>query len=234
MITAISIDDEPHAHNVIKHHTSKIDHLELVETFTSPLEAADFIKKNAIDLLFLDINMPDMDGISLLETLKNPPTVIFTTAYEEYAVKSYDYEAAGYLLKPIEFTKFYEAVMRVWDQHRMSSRGSAVNNTYLKSTLLLKSGSKMLKFNPDNILYIKASGNYSKVYLKKEKVLVDHTLSELIDEHLPAKFIRIHRSFIINMDHLEEYESHQIKVEETTLPVGKTYRNKVRSYLSSL
>lgn len=233
MLKAISIDDEPRAHHVIKHHASKIGQLELVNSFTSPMKAATWMKEHPVDLLFLDINMPDMDGLSLLKTLKNPPAVIFTTAYDEYAVESYDYEAAGYLLKPIEFPKFYKAVMRVVDQK--SNPGLVDSNTkdISESWLLLKSGAKILKFNPADIHYIEASGNYAELHLEKETTLVDHTLSELMESYLGDRFIRIHRSYIINTVYLREYESHQVKVGEETLPIGKTYRKETRQRLLS-
>ncbi|MFN1835291.1 LytR/AlgR family response regulator transcription factor [Balneola sp. MJW-20] len=232
-LTAISIDDEPRAHTVIEHHASKIQDLELVYKFTSPLKALDYLRDHEIDLMFLDINMPDMDGISLLKSLRNPPAVIFTTAYDEYAVESYDHEAAGYLLKPIEFPKFYKAVMRVIDMKRGAS--SVTKETDDKpASLLLKSGTKMLRFEPGDIRYIEASGNYAELHMEEGKQLVDHTLSELMDEHLPPSFLRIHRSYVINTEYLKEYESHQLKVGEATLPIGKTYRESVRDFVKSL
>lgn len=233
ILKAISIDDEPRAHHVIEHYAAKIEQLELVETFTSPLKAASFLKENPVDILFLDINMPDMDGMSLLKTLKEPPIVIFTTAYDEYAVESYDHEAAGYLLKPIEFPKFYKAVMRATEL-RQSPSTSAKILPAESTSLLLKSGTKMLKFDPADIFYIEASGNYAELFLANEKVLVDHTLSELMDQLLGENFLRVHRSYAINVDHLSEYESHQVMVNDKTLPIGKTYRAEVKAFISSI
>lgn len=232
ILKAISIDDEPRAHHVIEHYAAKIEQLELVETFTSPLKAASFLRENQIGILFLDINMPDMDGMSLLKTLKDPPTVIFTTAYDEYAVESYDHEAAGYLLKPIEFPKFYKAVMRVVEQNQLpvSSASNADNST---SSLLFKNGSKMLKFDPNDILYIEASGNYAEIITKDKKVIVDHSLTEIIEDHAAVSFLRIHRSYIINLDHLSEYETHKLKIAGTSLPIGKTYRKDVKNKMIS-
>ena len=238
-LKAISIDDEPRAHIVIKHYSAKIDHLELVESFTSPLKAANFIRENPVDLLFLDINMPDMNGISFLNSLKNPHAVIFTTAYDEYAVESYDHEAAGYLLKPIEFPKFYKAVMRVLDSQRTSQKESVENMPGSSPSLLLKSGTKLLKFKSHEIYFIEASGNYTEIILRTDndsenstRVLVDHSLIDLMDEYLPASFIRIHRSYVINADHLQSYESHQVKIRDTLLPIGKTYRKSVQSIIT--
>ena len=233
ILKAISIDDEPRAHHVIEHYASKMEQLDLIDSFTSPLKAASYLKEHSIDLIFLDINMPDMDGMSLLKTLKDPPIVIFTTAYDEYAVESYDHEAAGYLLKPIEFPKFYKAVMRAAELRQTPATSSPVN-TAESNSLLLKSGTKMLKFDPADIFYIEASGNYAELFLGDEKTLVDHTLSELMNQ-LPNKhFLRVHRSYAINVDHLSEYESHQVKVGDKTLPIGKTYRAEVRSFIAAL
>lgn len=230
ILKAISIDDEPRAHHVIKHYAAKIEQLELVETFTSPLKAASFLKDHAIDILFLDINMPDMDGMSLLKTLKDPPTVIFTTAYDEYAVESYDHEAAGYLLKPIEFPKFYKAVMRAMEQKEQPSSIPPKRGTS-SSSLLLKSGTKLIRIDPDDIRFIEASGNYAELKLEGETILVDHTLSELMEQYVSSNFLRIHRSYSINIDYLQEFESHRVKVANNNLPIGKTYRKEVRATL---
>ena len=234
-ITAISIDDEPGAHAVIEHHASKIEELDLIETFTSPVKALDYLRDHDVDLLFLDINMPDIDGMTLLKTLKNPPDVIFTTAYDEYAVESYDFQASGYLLKPIGFPKFYQAVMRVLDQKK-SQRPveKSPSNSDHSSSLMLKSGNKVLKFSAEDILYIKASGNYAEIYLQDESVLVDHTLSDLQEHFLPSSFVRIHRSYIINMNYLQEYESHQVRLNDILLPIGKTYRKEMQTHISLL
>lgn len=233
MITAVSIDDEPHAHDVIAHYASKMDILDLQDSFTSPLKAAEYLKKHPVDLIFLDINMPDLDGISLLKMLKDPPTVIFTTAYDEYAVESYDHEAAGYLLKPIEFPKFYKSVMRVVELKKPAANQASVNLAPLTSSLLLKSGNKMLKIEAKSIQYVEASGNYATLYMEKRSQLVDHTLSDLMENHLKPPFMRIHRSYIVNMQYLEEYESHQLRVAGQQLSVGKTYRKEIRSYIDS-
>lgn len=230
ILKAISIDDEPRAHHVIEHYAAKIEQLELVKSFTSPLKAATYLKENPVDILFLDINMPDMDGMSLLKTLKDPPTVIFTTAYDEYAVESYDHEAAGYLLKPIEFPKFYKAVMRVVEVMQKPDV-SKYEPASKSNALLLKSGTKMIRFDPDGIRYIEASGNYAEIVLEDHKVMVDHTLSELMEQYVPSNFLRIHRSYSINKDYLQEFESHRVKVADKALAIGKTYRKEVRAIL---
>lgn len=233
-LTAISVDDEPRAHKIIAHYAAKIDGLVLVESFTSPVKAANFLNTNKVDIIFLDINMPDMDGISLLKTLKQRPMIIFTTAYDNYAVESYDYDAIGYLLKPIEFPKFYKAVLRVIEL-RMSeiktipTKAKPAGEADSAKNVLLKSGSKMLQIDTSKIRYISASGNYAELVLSaQQKVFVDHNLSELSEKHLPECFIRIHRSYIINKNYLSELESHQVKIGEIHLPMGKTYRSEVR------
>lgn len=231
-LTAISIDDEPRAHNIIEHYAAKVEQLELVNSFISPLRAASFLKEQAVDLIFLDINMPDLDGISLLKTLKTPPSVIFTTAYEEYAVESYEYEADGYLLKPIEFPKFYKAVMRVFEK-KFTEKPKPVDETnYVDSAIFLKNGNKMLRFQTSEIRFIEASGNYAEIHLENQRLYVDHSLSELLEYYLPKNFVRIHRSYIINCNHITELEAYQVKVSEIQLPIGKTYRTEVRAFLS--
>lgn len=228
ILKAISVDDEPRAHHVIRYLSSKVEQLELTESFTSPTKAATFLNKNKVDILFLDINMPDMDGLSLLRTLKDPPNVIFTTAYDEYAVESYDFEAAGYLLKPIEFPKFYKSVMRVLDKKAANKPPDEETTSATKTSLLLKSGTKLLRFEPDDIVAIEASGNYAELHINGKKVMIDHTLSELSGTYLPACFLRVHRSYIINLHYLREFESHQLKVDQYTIPIGKTYRQDVK------
>lgn len=232
-LKAISVDDEPRAHTVIQHHASKIEQLELIESFTSSIKAAAYLNENQVDILFLDINMPDMNGIALLKTLKNPPHVIFTTAYEEYAVESYDFEAMGYLLKPIEFSKFFQAVMRVVEKMKTKPQSFHSSDQESKKVIFLKSGTKLLKIDTSKINYITASGNYAELRIGAEKLLVDHNLNELMEKLPPETFFRIHRSYSINSTYLEEYESHQLKISGQILPIGKTYRQAIKSLFSN-
>lgn len=229
MIHAIVIDDEPRALTIIRKYAEKISHLELTQTFRSGIDAAEFLSGvgTEIDLLFLDINMPDMDGISFLKTLKNPPMVIFTTAYSEYAVESYDFDAIGYLLKPFDFGKFYKAVQRARKLQELKNQEqtSIANNQVTKpSYLLVKNGSQTLKLNPADIHYIEAAGNYSEIVTAEKQILTDHSLSDLEDLLPAGSFYRIHRSYIIHLKYLEIVENHQVQVADTHIPLGKTYR----------
>lgn len=229
MIHAIAIDDEPRALTIIEKYAEKISFLELTHTFRSGIDAAEFLTKEAtpVDLIFLDINMPDMDGISFLKTLKNPPMVIFTTAYSEYAVESYDFEAIGYLLKPFDFGKFYKAVQRAKELHQLKDKNrnaSDSKKTESPSFLLVKNGSQTIKLNPADIQYIEASGNYSEIHTPTQKVLTDHSLTELEDMLDSGFFYRIHRSYIIHLEYLEIVENYQVQVAGRDLPLGKTYR----------
>jgi two-component system LytT family response regulator len=223
----LAIDDEPKALGIIRYYAAKIPDLQLVGEFRSGVDALQFLRTEQVDLIFLDINMPDLTGIEFLQALTRPPLVIFTTAYSEYAVQSYDWDAIGYLLKPIEFPKFLKAVHKTQARLQQSSLVatpiSTVNSVGIEY-IFIKSGGQTYQLKIADILYFEASGNHVLVVTLNRKILTLTTLIE-IAKFLPAKvFYRIHKSFIVALPHVEVIESFQVKIKGCNIPIGKTYR----------
>lgn len=221
MITALIIDDEPSAIDVLEIHAAKVPELQVLAKFFDPLKALDFLKNNPVDMVFLDINMPGLSGLQILDQLSVRPQVVFTTAYSEYAVNSYDYKAVDYLLKPIEFDKFYRAVKRVAE---VLSNGKSRNGE--KAALFLKDGYAQVKVCTEDILYVKSDGNYLNVYTEKGKVNTRMTLKDLLEEVSDA-LIRIHNSIVINPEKIEKIESNHVQINGEVLTIGPNYRQEL-------
>ncbi|RAU84007.1 LytR/AlgR family response regulator transcription factor [Pontibacter arcticus] len=228
----IAIDDEPKALAVVAHYAAKVPSLELVKTFRSSIDALHFVNNEPVDLIFLDINMPDLTGIEFLRALPNPPMIIFTTAYSEYAVEGYEWEAVGYLLKPIDFQKFIKAVSKAETLFRLKSRQPEHAATRATDgTILVKSGIQTYQLKLSDILYLEAAGNYVTFVTREKKVITLNSLCETLKLLPPGKFLRIHKSFVVALAHIEVIESYQVKVAGTELPVGRTYREVLHGIL---
>ncbi|MBA9079374.1 LytR/AlgR family response regulator transcription factor [Rufibacter quisquiliarum] len=224
MLTCLAIDDEPMALDVLRDYARMTPHLQLINTFDDGLKALAYLQTNKFDLLFLDINMPDLSGIQILKALRHPPMVIFTTAYSEYAVKSYELDAVDYLLKPIEFDRFLKAVNKAIELVQAKGPVSLpAAPAPAKEFLFLKSGHQMVKVLLGDILYIESDKNYSTFVLPHQKILSLMPLTE-VQALLPAgQFFRIHKSYIVGLQHLQVIERHQVMVHGYSLPVGKVY-----------
>ncbi len=208
MISIIAIDDEPKAIDVIKHHVAKIDNLQLVATFYNADEAIRFLKENPIDLVLLDINMPNKSGMELLDELHFKPLVVFTTAYAEFALESYDYEAIDYLLKPFNFDRFQVAIQKVEKKISMLKKQ--------KSFFFIKDGFKR---------YIQGAKNYLDIVTTSKTHSPRMTFTELI-QILPAnEFVRVHQSYIIHLNHIEKIENNHIFIKDFKIPISEKYKN---------
>ncbi|HEY9532931.1 MAG TPA: LytTR family DNA-binding domain-containing protein [Mucilaginibacter sp.] len=217
MLTAIAIDDEPLALEVVRSHAGKVPYIDLLTCFTNAFEAIVYLQKQPVDVLFLDIKMPDISGIELLNSLSKKPLVIFTTAYSEHAVESFELDAVDYLLKPFSFARFLKACNKA--NEIITLRGAADKKDYL----FLKTGYEQVKINFGDICYLEATGNYVNFVLKDKTFLSRMTITE-VGHLLPAdQFIRIHRSFIAAIDKIDKIERHQITINRSVLPVGSTY-----------
>ena len=217
MITAIAIDDEPIALDVIRSHAAKVPFVDLKAEFTDAFKAMDYLQREPVDLLFLDIKMPDISGIDLLTCLNKKPLVIFTTAYTEHAVTSFELDAVDYLLKPFALTRFIKACNKAYERY------SFRNTAEVKDYIFLKTGYEQVRVNFDDIYHLEATGNYVNFILKDSKVLTRMTITE-VEALLPAeKFIRIHRSFIAAVNKIDKIERHQVTVNGFLLPVGGAY-----------
>jgi two-component system LytT family response regulator len=217
MLTAIAIDDEPLALEVIRSHAVKVPFLELKASFTDAFKAMEFLQHQQVDLLFLDIKMPDITGMDLLACLNKKPLVIFTTAYSEYAVESFDLDAIDYLLKPFSLARFIKACNKAAELHNLR------NTANKRDHLFLKTGYEQIKVNYADIYYLEATGNYVNFVLKDSTVLSRMTITE-VEAMLPdGEFIRVHRSFIAAINKIERIERHQLTINGAVLPVGSSY-----------
>jgi len=216
MIIAIAIDDEPKAIQVIEHHVSKIDDLELVSHFYNAKDALGYLKQNPVDLIFVDINMPQMSGLEMLEQLVLKPHIIFTTAYAEFAIDSYNFNAVDYLLKPVEFDRFQVAIQKV--EQRMASQKPT--NTFF----FIKDGFKNIKIEFDDILFVKGSGNYLDITTKEKVFSTRMTFQEIIEKLPVSKFMRVHQSYILNIANIDKIENNQVYMGSYKIPISSRYK----------
>jgi DNA-binding LytR/AlgR family response regulator len=215
---AIAIDDEPMALEVVRSLAAKVPFLELVASFTDAFKALDYLQHEPVDLLFVDIKMPDITGLEFVTSLQKKPLVIFTTAYSEHAVTSFELDAIDYLLKPFSLARFLKACNKA--QELLQLRSSSVP---LKDYMFLKIGYEQVKVLFSEILYMEAAGNYVTFVLEGKKLLSRMTINELM-ELLPAdKFTRVHRSYIVARERIDKIERHQVSVQGNLVPVGASY-----------
>ncbi|MES2426355.1 MAG: LytTR family DNA-binding domain-containing protein [Bacteroidota bacterium] len=218
---AIAIDDEPIALDVVKAHAAKVAFVELAATFTNAFEAIVYLQQNVVDLVFLDIKMPDISGIEFLNSISDPPMVIFTTAYSEHAVKGFELNAIDYLLKPFSLSRFLKACNRAHEFYQLRSRPEQSKEI---TFIFIKDGYEQIKVELDNILFVEAAGNYTKIYLQKGKLLSTRVAIGDMQLLLPGKkFVRTHRAFIVAYDKIYKFDRAQIMIGDHIIPIGATY-----------
>ena len=231
-IRCIIVDDEPLAIEIMESYVQKVDQLELKGTFRNAVTAFSFLQSNPVDLIFLDIQMPKLTGIDFLKTLKNPPKVIFTTAYRDYALDGFELEIVDYLLKPIPFDRFLKAVGRVTQQPASSVSKNVVSSEPTEQPLFFKVDKKMVKVRMSDILYIESIKDYVKVKTHDKEIITQQKIGYL-EESLPKHiFLRIHRSFIAAINKIECYSASEIEIGKIQLPIGRNYKNEVLRVLS--
>jgi len=221
MLNAIAIDDEPVALDVIKNLSSKIPFIDLKASFTNAFEAIDFLRKEKIDLLFLDIKMPDISGIDFLRSISKPPMVIFTTAYSEHAVQSFELDAIDYLLKPFSLSRFLKACNKAQEQFQFRNKSSNTSS----SSVFIKSGYEQIRVELNDIIYAESNGNYIDFVLRDKKITSRLTMSEAETLLSSFQFIRIHRSYLVAKKHITKIERDTIWINKIELPVGSNYLN---------
>jgi len=217
-MTCIAIDDEPLALQLISQYCNKIPFLKLEKVFTNPDEAIEYLKTTTVDLLFLDIQMPDITGIQLYKNLEKKPMVIFTTAYKDYAIEGFNVDAIDYLLKPFEYDRFLKAVYKAKEYLEfLSSQDLQLNSLYIKVNY------EMMKINLKDIDLIEALDDYIKIHLKPSPVLTLMTLKTM-QEKLPSKeFVRVHRSYIVPLHKVEKFSKNKLIVAGKEIPIGSSY-----------
>lgn len=220
-MTAIAIDDEPIALDIVKSHAAKVPFVELTAAFTNAFDALAYLQQNKTDLIFLDIKMPDISGMDFLNSLTNPPMVIFTTAYTEHAVKSFELDAVDYLLKPFSLSRFLKGCNKALELYDLRNKPEQPEEM---TSIFLKDGYEQIKVQLDDILFMEAAGNYTQIQLTGNKSLSTRVSISEMQLLLPArKFIRTHRAFIIARDKITKFDRTQVSIHHHIIPIGATY-----------
>ena len=215
------IDDEPKALDILKDYIQKVPFLELAGAYRDSLKALNYLQNHPVDLIFLDVNMPDLSGMQFLNALTIQPLIIFSTAYSEYAVESYDYNAVDYLLKPIEFERFLKAANKALEQFQLKKMTNKEGQDYI----LIKSGTEMYRLDVSEILYIKGAGNYVTFITKNNEIMSLLNMKDVLRMLPVNQFYRIHKSFIVNFRHVVLIEKDQVKIKDKKIPIGEVYRD---------
>lgn len=218
----IIIDDEPLAREILQNYVQKIPSIFLVGSCKNALEAFSIISKNKVDLLLLDINLPDILGTDFLKNLKNPPMVIFTTAYSDYAIESYELNAIDYLLKPISFDRFFKAINKA--KYIFDNANTEIKT--IQNEIFVRSEGKWIKIELDKLWLVEGLKDYLRLWINEERIVIHSTMKNFEEqlEHYPF-FIRMHKSYIINLKYIEEVENNTIKINQKVLNIGETYKN---------
>jgi DNA-binding LytR/AlgR family response regulator len=231
ILKCLIADDEPLAHTLLTNYISRLKTLSVVGNAYNSFEVMDFLGENDVDILFLDINMPDMSGLEMLKTLSNPPMVILTTAYSEHSLEAFDLGVMDYLLKPIKFDRFLKAVNRIIDLKKSNRDPSVFSSEITEKTekltpdfMFIKDGTTNYKINFNDLLYIQAYGNFAKLYLIQQTLMVSVTMKQL-EKDLPEKlFTRVHKSYIVNIQKVSKIEGNFVFMDKTALPIGAVYK----------
>jgi DNA-binding LytR/AlgR family response regulator len=222
------IDDEPLAIKLIRAHLSKLDSFEIAGECKNALKAVEFLKKEKIDLMFLDINMPEITGLDFLKTIPDPPYVIITTAYREYAIEGYDLDVVDFLLKPISFERFLKAINRYCNRTRskQSKEAKSIPEPEEKKYLYIQDGKNIYKLPYEDVVYFEGYGEYVKVITINKTYTVRESLSEFEHKLSVDSFIRIHKSYIVSIQKITGFSAIHVIIKNTELPIGRIYRKK--------
>ena len=221
MIKCIVVDDEPLARSLLESHIAEVPYLKLMGSYKNALQASNFLASETVDLIFLDIHMPRLTGLEFLKSITNPPQVIFTTAYREYALESYEFEAVDYLLKPITFTRFLKAVNKLL--HKTKGLVGDQKEKREKAYLFLNVNRKKVKVIIDDIQYIESLKDYIQIHLSDSKLMVKKQLGQLMDD-LPPYILRVHRSYAVNAKKITAYTAEDIEIGVLEVPIGGKYK----------
>jgi DNA-binding LytR/AlgR family response regulator len=228
-INCIAIDDEPLALDIIKDYCSKIPFLNLIRTFDNAMDSIEFIRSNKLDLLFLDIQMEELTGIQLLHALKHRPYVIFTTAYDSFAIQGFELDIIDYLLKPISFERFVKSVDKVYDKMQTDlmlkvKPESVVATPSEDAYFFVKTETRMEKVRYADVLYIEGMGDYWRIITPGKRIMTLLNYKKLEEMLPPRQFIRVHKSFIVAIDKIDSIERNRIKIADRLIPVSETFR----------
>jgi DNA-binding LytR/AlgR family response regulator len=234
ILKCLIADDEPLAHTLLENYIGRLKTLSVAGHAYNAFDVLDFLSENSVDILFLDINMPDLTGLEMLKTLSNPPIVILTTAYSEYSLEAFDLGVMDYLLKPIRFERFLKAVNRVIDLRKPHNTPSVYLQEIDEKTdkkhrpqndfIFIKDGTTNYKINFNDLLYIQAYGNFAKIYTTKQTIVASVTMKHLEDELPESLFTRVHKSYIVNIQKVSKIEGNLVFIDKASIPVGAVYK----------
>jgi two-component system, LytTR family, response regulator len=234
-LNCVIVEDEPLARNLLVEYVRKVPSLNLIEACGSPIAALEVLRNNAVDLLFLDIQMPELTGLSLLKVLQKRPMVVLTTAYSEYALQGYELDVVDYLLKPVTFERFLRAIDKV--KQRLEPKTSVPASEKAQpvvdqSFVFVKDGTKLVKVVFDDILYVEGLKDYVTIHMKNRQKIVSLQRLKTLEEQLPVdKFIRIHNSFIVALKAIDVVHKNNVQVGEALLPIGETYKKTFKDFI---
>ena len=242
-LTCIIVEDEPLARQLLEQYVRKVPHLELLKAFSNPLEALDFLRNNEVDILFSDIQMPEITGITLLKILQKKPLIILTTAYSEYAIEGYELDVIAYLLKPITFEKFLKAVEKATQlksekqplieekKSLYTEGGTAPIPADIQQFIFVKDGTKLVKIRLPDILYIEGLKDYVSIYTREKKIVTLQTLKSLETQLPDNQFIRIHNSYIVSLEGIDVIDKERVQIGKSFLPISDTYRKAFKEFI---
>jgi len=226
MIKYLIIDDEYLAHDIIKDYCDLLPNMQLMKNCYDGLEAFEYLNTNEVDLIFLDLNMPKLKGFDFLKTLKNPPKVIVTTAYKEYALEGYELNISDYLLKPFGFERFLKAINKTFSSSATQLSVSPQNNK-ISERIFLRSNKKYTQVEIDTILFIEASGNYTKVITTLGTITIREKISTVVGLLPKVDFLQVHKSFAVAVKHIKSIEGNRIFIADHIVPIGKLFKTNV-------
>ncbi|WP_428655363.1 LytR/AlgR family response regulator transcription factor [Runella sp.] len=235
ILTCVVVEDEPLARNLLEQYILKVSHLQLVKSFSNPLTALEFLRNNSVDILFSDIQMPEITGISLLKILPKKPLVVLTTAYSEYAIEGYELDVLDYLLKPITLERFLKSVEKATQRLSVLPPSTipeaTAPNDQTQSCIFVKDGTKLVKIRLSEILYIEGLKDYVTIYTKDKKVVTLQTLKSLEVLLTPHHFIRVHHSYIVSFEAIDTIDKEKIQIGKMWIPISDTYRKSFKEFI---
>ncbi|CAM1345090.1 LytR/AlgR family response regulator transcription factor [Tenacibaculum amylolyticum] len=226
--TCVVVDDEPIAREILETFIEKTTNLQLIGSFQNAFEVIDFSKQHTIDIYFLDINMPEVNGLSLARIINNSANVIFTTAYRDYAIDGFNLNVVDYLLKPIAFDRFLQAIQKIPKKETIHTKNTTPN------FLFVRSERKMVKVDFHQILYIESIGDYVKIFLNDKTIVTRETISNIAQKLPQYNFLRIHRSYIISITKIESYTNEFIEISNKALPISRSFKESVLQKLAEM
>ncbi len=229
-ISCLIVDDEPIAREVIETHLKSISNIKIIGSCQSAIEAFGYIRNHSIDLVFLDINMPEISGISFAKSINKNIKIIFTTAYRDYAVEGFELQAVDYLLKPISFDRLLKAINNYYDIYS-KQKNTPLEKSNSNDFMFVRANRRMIKIDFDAVIYIESYSDYIKIHLEKQTIVTRETISA-VEAKLPVKnFMRIHRSYIISIKNITSFTNEEIVINNTSFPISRSYKQEVLKIL---